>query len=166
VNPINFENSEGNLKLSNALLGALSESLTTSRLQRDLSDSTVARNMGVALGHAYLAISETLRGLSKIRVNAPFALEEVSKHPELLAEPIQTVLRKAGVADPYGIMKKLTRGQVITLETLHRSLETLDVDPALIRELKTLRPERYVGLAPQLTLSMTAEVRKYLREES
>ncbi|MGC9513396.1 MAG: adenylosuccinate lyase [Fidelibacterota bacterium] len=166
VNPINFENSEGNLKLSNALLAALSESLTTSRLQRDLSDSTVARNMGVALGHAYLAISETLRGLSKIRVNAPFALEEVSKHPELLAEPIQTVLRKAGVADPYGIMKKLTRGQVITLEALHRSLESLDVDPALIRELKTLRPESYVGLAPQLALSMTAEVRKYLREES
>ncbi|MCD6235085.1 MAG: adenylosuccinate lyase [Candidatus Marinimicrobia bacterium] len=166
VNPINFENSEGNLKISNALLSALSENLTTSRLQRDLSDSTVARNMGVALGHAFLAVSETLQGLSKIRVNVRNVLDEVSKHPELLAEPIQTILRKSGVPDPYGMMKNLTRGKLITLESLHQALDTLNVDPVLIRELKTLRPETYIGLAPQLALSMTADVRKYLREES
>jgi adenylosuccinate lyase len=166
VNPINFENSEGNLKISNALLSALSESLTTSRLQRDLSDSTVARNMGTALGHAYLAISETVKGLSKISVNKKTCLDEVSAHPELLAEPVQTVLRKAGITDPYEHMKELTRGRQIGLKDLHAFLDTLDLDSETAVALKKLQPETYIGLAPRLALSMSAEVRSFLKEES
>lgn len=166
VNPINFENSEGNLKISNALLSALSESLTTSRLQRDLSDSTVARNMGTALGHAYLAISETVKGLSKISVNKKKCLDEVSTHPELLAEPVQTVLRKAGITDPYERMRDLTRGRQIGLKDLYTFLDTLDLDPETAEVLKKLQPESYIGLAPRLALSMSAEVRSFLKEES
>ncbi|MDD5582130.1 MAG: adenylosuccinate lyase [Candidatus Marinimicrobia bacterium] len=166
VNPINFENSEGNLKISNALFTALSESLTTSRLQRDLSDSTVSRNIGTAFGYAYLAISETLKGLSKIQVNEPYCRKVVSSHPELLAEPIQTVLRKYGMSDPYEKMKALTRGRHITLDELHTFLDSLDLDSQVIQFLKSLRPESYLGLAPQITHAMILEVQDYFKEES
>lgn len=166
VNPINFENSEGNLKISNALLSSLSESLTTSRLQRDLSDSTVARNMGTALGHAYLAISETVKGLSKISVNKKKCLEEVSAHPELLAEPVQTVLRKAGMKDPYSLTKELTRGRQISLNDLHAFLDSLNLETETVEMLKKFRPETYIGLAPELSRFMVMEVRQFLKEES
>lgn len=164
VNPINFENSEGNLKISNALLSALSEHLTNSRLQRDLSDSTVARNMGTALGHSYLAVSETLKGMKKISVNSEFCLQQISEYPELLAEPVQTILRKAGHSDPYGFMKDLTRGRRLTMKDIHKALETLNIDPDLKHDLKSLRPENYVGIAPKLARVTAEEIRDYFRE--
>lgn len=166
VNPINFENSEGNLKLSNALLSALSEHLTNSRLQRDLSDSTVTRNIGTAMGYAYLALSETLKGLEKVSVNESCCLQQISDYPELLAEPVQTILRKAGHPDPYGFMKDLTRGRRISLRELHKALDSLDVKPALIKNMKNLRPETYTGLAGELAKSMAEEVRMYLEDEA
>jgi len=166
VNPINFENSEGNLKLSNALLSALSENLTTSRLQRDLSDSTISRNIGSALGYAWLAVSETLKGLGKIQVNEAFCRKEVASCPELLSEPIQMMLRRAGVEDPYGLMKDLTRGRCISLRELRKALDSLDVKPSLIKKMKKLRPETYTGLADKLAKSMAEEVRMYLEDDA
>jgi len=165
VNPINFENSEGNLKLSNALLSALSEHLTNSRLQRDLSDSTVARNMGTAFGHAYLALSETLKGLEKISVNESFCLQQISGCPELLAEPIQSILRKAGHPDPYGFMKDLTRGRRITLNDIHDALDTLNLESELLNDLKSLRPEKYIGFASTLAFNTAREIKQYLTEQ-
>lgn len=145
VNPINFENSEGNLSLSNALLVALSEKLTKSRMQRDLSDSTVQRNMGVALAHSYLAVSETLRGLEKLQINPHNCLAELEQSPELLAEPIQTILKTVGVADPYDLLKKATRGQKVTQELLMNLVNGLDIPQAVKERIAALSPVSYVG---------------------
>jgi adenylosuccinate lyase len=150
VNPINFENSEGNLMLSNALLTVMSDKLCRSRMQRDLSDSTVQRNMGVALGHAYLAIGETLRGLEKLQLNESNCIAELNDSPELLAEPIQTILKIVGVDDPYTLLKKASRGQKPTKEDLVQLVNSLEIDQLIKDRCNNLESINYIGDAVRI----------------
>jgi adenylosuccinate lyase len=154
VNPIDFENGEGNLGLANALLEFFSRKLPISRLQRDLSDSTVLRNLGVAFGHSLFAYRRILRGLGKLTVDRERLLDELRGHPEVLAEAVQTILRRAGYHEPYEALKVLTRGKVLTLDGLRAFVETLDVPEAVKVELRALTPEGYIGLAPELVRTL------------
>ena len=147
INPIDFENSEGNLGLANALLGHLARKLPVSRLQRDLTDSTVLRNVGTAFGHALLAIASTRKGLGKAKVNREKIQADLDANWEVLAEPIQTVMRKAGLANPYERLKELTRGQTVTRETIHAFIEGLELPSADKTRLLALTPSAYIGLA-------------------
>jgi adenylosuccinate lyase len=151
VNPIDFENSEGNLGLANAVLGHLSEKLPISRWQRDLTDSTVLRNMGVGFGYSLLAYVSTLKGISKLEVNSQRIAEDLEKCWEVLAEPIQTVMRRYGIPEPYEKLKALTRGQAINQETLRVFIASLELPEDVKRDLMTLTPSEYVGLAEALT---------------
>jgi len=151
VNPIDFENSEGNLGIANALLRHLSEKLPVSRWQRDLTDSTVLRNMGVALGHTLLAYDSCTKGLSKLDVNPAQLLNDLDNTWEVLAEPIQTVMRRYGVANPYEQLKTLTRGKSgITKETLHHFIANLNIPEAEKERLLALTPRNYIGKASTL----------------
>ncbi|MDE2389425.1 MAG: adenylosuccinate lyase, partial [Betaproteobacteria bacterium] len=151
VNPIDFENSEGNLGIANALLRHLSEKLPVSRWQRDLTDSTVLRNMGVALGHTLLAYDSCLKGLNKLDVNMAQLAADLDNAWEVLAEPIQTVMRRYGVANPYEQLKALTRGKSgITRETLHQFIAGLNIPEAEKNRLLAMTPRNYVGKAPEL----------------
>lgn len=150
VNPINFENAEGNLLIANALCECFARELPQSRLQRHLADSTMMRNMGVALAHALVGYTSLAAGLKKVAVNAPKLLADLNAHPEVLAEAIQTILRREGVPMPYERLKELTQGRKVTLEDLHRFIDGLAVSDATKAELKALRPDTYIGLAPQL----------------
>lgn len=150
VNPIDFENAEGNLGLANAVLRHLADKLPVSRWQRDLSDSTVLRNMGVGVGHAVLAFDACRRGIDKLSANEARLREDLASAWELLAEPVQTVMRRHGIEAPYEKLKALTRGQQIDRDTLHGFIRGLDL-PAEVRDrLLALTPETYLGLAPQL----------------
>lgn len=150
VNPIDFENGEGNLGVANALLAFLSHKLPVSRLQRDLSDSTALRNLGVASGHSLLAYRRIVKGMNRIAVNHPLLLQKVREHPEVLAEAFQTILRRAGYPQPYEALRQLTRGHAPTLDDLRAFAETLDIDQSVKDELLALTPETYLGLAPEL----------------
>ena len=150
VNPIDFENAEGNLQLANALFELFSNKLPISRLQRDLSDSTVLRNMGVAFGYACVAYDSLLRGLNKIAFDRAAALAEVEHHPEVLAEAYQTVLRAAGVENPYEKLRDFTRGRAVTYENLQQFVNELNVPETVKKQLRALRPENYIGLAEKL----------------
>jgi adenylosuccinate lyase len=151
VNPIDFENSEGNLGLANALFAFLAEKLPVSRWQRDLTDSTVLRNMGVALGHTLLAYDSCTKGLSKLDVNPAQLLNDLDNTWEVLAEPIQTVMRRYGVANPYEQLKTLTRGKSgITKETLHHFIADLNIPEAEKERLLALTPRNYIGKASTL----------------
>ncbi|WP_295628079.1 adenylosuccinate lyase [uncultured Nitrosomonas sp.] len=153
VNPIDFENSEGNLGIANALLHHLSEKLPISRWQRDLTDSTVLRNMGVALGHTLLAYDSCIKGLNKLEVNTSGIMVDLNNTWEVLAEPIQTVMRRYGVANPYEQLKALTRGKNgITQETLHQFINALSIPEAEKARLLTLTPQNYIGKANILAL--------------
>lgn len=162
VNPIRFENSEGNLGVSTALLHALADKLTHSRMQRDISDSTVKRNIGVALAHAYLALQETLGGLDRVDLDAAELQARVDAAPEVLAEAYQTLLRVAGMGDPYEALRGLTRGRTISLAELHAWIDDLPVDAKLKARMKALRPSAYVGLATALCDRVTAEAAAWL----
>lgn len=150
VNPIDFENSEGNLGLANALFEFFARKLPISRLQRDLSDSTVERAFGTAFGHSYLAYMSLLKGLSKISVNEKKIKEDLNSHPEVIAEAIQTILRREGVEMPYEKLKNLTRGKEVSKAAFDRFIEELDVSDKVKKELKSITPENYIGLAPKL----------------
>lgn len=150
VNPIDFENGEGNLQLANALLVLLSEKLPLSRLQRDLSDSTVLRNMSVAFGYSVVAYNSILKGLGKIAFNRKVANEELSAHPEIVAEGLQTILRAEGVNDAYEQLKTFTRGRKMTQELLLQFVEQLTVSKALKTRLKKLTTAGYTGIAARL----------------
>jgi len=150
VNPIHFENSEGNLVLSNSLLSTLSERLCHSRMQRDLSDSTVVRNVGVALAHAHLAWGETIGGMERIEVDEAACRAELAHEPQLLAEPVQIVLRAAGSKDAYDQLKKLTRGQNVSLADFHQLLDAGGLDEATCARMKALDVPGYVGLAGRI----------------
>ncbi|HRZ42884.1 MAG TPA: adenylosuccinate lyase [Bacteroidales bacterium] len=146
VNPIDFENSEGNLGVANALFAHLASKLPVSRLQRDLTDSTVTRTIGVPFAHTLIAWKSLMRGLDKLVVNEPHMAEVLDHHWEVLAEPIQTILRREGVRNPYEKLKELTRGnRHITREVLHAFIDTLDVPDAVKGELKALTPGNYTG---------------------
>ncbi len=151
VNPIDFENSEGNLGIANALLRHLSEKLPVSRWQRDLTDSTVLRNMSVALGHTLLAYDSCTKGLNKLDINPAQLLADLDSTWEVLAEPIQTVMRRYGVTNPYEQLKALTRGKSgITKETLHQFIADLNIPVAEKDRLLALTPRNYIGKASTL----------------
>jgi adenylosuccinate lyase len=150
VNPIDFENSEGNLGLANAVLKHLSEKLPISRWQRDLTDSTVLRNMGVGLGYAQLAYDSLLRGLGKLEAVPERMLEDLDANWELLAEPIQTVMRRYAIANPYEKLKELTRGNRVSREGMQAFVASLDIPEAAKAELLQLTPWGYIGKAAEL----------------
>ena len=150
VNPIDFENAEGNLGLANALLRHLSEKLPISRWQRDLTDSTVLRNMGVALGYATLAYSSLLTGLNKLELNEQALADDLDNAWEVLAEPIQTVMRRYGVQGAYEKLKEVTRGQTVTAADLHGLIRSLDIPEAEKTRLLAMTPGSYTGKAAEL----------------
>ncbi|WP_048600860.1 adenylosuccinate lyase [Rubeoparvulum massiliense] len=150
VNPINFENSEANVGISNALLLHLAEKLPVSRMQRDLSDSSALRNMGVAIGHSYLAMQSAIRGVQDLSANEEQLLQDLDHNWEVLAEPIQTVMRKHGLPNPYEQLKALTRGQRVTQEMLKQFIRELPLPVEEIQRLLQLTPAKYIGVAPQL----------------
>ncbi len=151
VNPIDFENSEGNLGLANALLRHLSEKLPVSRWQRDLTDSTVLRNMGVALGYTLLAYESCLKGLNKLEANPQRLADDLNNSWEVLAEPIQTVMRRYNIANAYDKLKDLTRGKGgINRESLKAFIQTLDIPEAEKQRLYQLSPDTYTGKAAEL----------------
>ncbi len=150
VNPIDFENAEGNYGLANALLAHLAQKLPVSRWQRDLTDSTVLRNMGVALGYAVLGHDSLSRGLDKLELDAFALAADLEDAWEVLAEPIQTVMRRHGLSNPYERLKALTRGQRITRQGLQAFIDTLELPAAERERLKAMTPASYVGLAAEL----------------
>jgi len=151
VNPIDFENSEGNLGIANALLRHLSEKLPISRWQRDLTDSTVLRNLGNAFGHTLLSYESALRGLRKLETNQARIAEDLDQCWEVLAEPIQTVMRRYKVPNPYEQLKELTRGKSITKEGIQLFIQNLEIPKEAKDYLLKLTPSNYVGLAVELT---------------
>ncbi|MBI5333522.1 MAG: adenylosuccinate lyase [Burkholderiales bacterium] len=150
VNPIDFENAEGNLGLANALLTHLSQKLPISRWQRDLTDSTVLRNMGVALGYAVLAWDSLSRGLDKLELNADVLAADLDEAWEVLAEPVQTVMRRYGLPNPYERLKELTRGKAITAEALRAFIDSLELPADEKARLAAMTPGSYVGKAVEL----------------
>ena len=150
VNPIDFENSEGNLGLANALLGHLAQKLPVSRWQRDLTDSTVLRNVGVALGYSLLAYDSCLRGLAKLEVDPARLAADLDDNWEVLAEPVQTVMRRHGIEQPYEKLKAFTRGQAISGEQMAQFIRQLQVPPEARDRLLALTPASYIGRAAAL----------------
>lgn len=150
VNPIDFENAEGNYGLANALLTHLAQKLPISRWQRDLTDSTVLRNMGVALGYALVGHDSLSRGLDKLELNAPALADDLEASWEVLAEAVQTVMRRHGLPNPYEQLKALTRGKAITRESMAAFIDGLALPPGEADRLKAMSPARYTGLAAEL----------------
>ena len=150
VNPIDFENSEGNLGLSNALLRHMADKLPVSRFQRDLSDSTVLRNKGMALGYAVLAWDSCLRGLMRLDIDEKKIAADLANAWEVLAEPVQTIMRRYGVENPYEQLKALTRGRTITRQDLHEFIKELKIPDEVKSKMLELTPESYTGLASRL----------------
>ncbi|MBV8604267.1 MAG: adenylosuccinate lyase [Pelomonas sp.] len=150
VNPIDFENAEGNFGIANALLAHLSQKLPVSRWQRDLTDSTVLRNMGVALGYTLLGYESLLKGLDKLEINAAALAADLDAAWEVLAEPIQTVMRRYGLPNPYERLKELTRGKAITAEAIRAFVDGLELPEAEKARLRELTPGGYTGLAAAL----------------
>ncbi|MGY5795846.1 adenylosuccinate lyase [Rheinheimera faecalis] len=150
VNPIDFENSEGNLGLANAIFQHLSSKLPVSRWQRDLTDSTVLRNLGVGFAYTVIAYHASLKGISKLEVNEANLMSELDQNWELLAEPVQTVMRKYGIEQPYEKLKELTRGKRITPSDLAVFIDKLELPAEVKAELKALRPDNYLGAAIEL----------------
>lgn len=147
VNPIDFENSEGNLGIANAVLQHLAEKLPISRWQRDLTDSTVLRNLGVGIAHSVIAFGSTLKGIGKLELNRDVLAADLNSNWEVLAEPIQTVMRRYGIEKPYEKLKELTRGRRISGEDLVRFVDGLDLPETAKAQLKALTPDTYIGNA-------------------
>jgi adenylosuccinate lyase len=157
VNPIDFENSEGNLGIANAILGHLATKLPVSRWQRDLTDSTVLRNLGVGLGYAVIAYQSTLKGISKLQLNEASLLAELDNNWELLAEPIQTVMRRYGIEKPYEKLKELTRGKKVNAAVMAEFIDNLELPAEVKMELKKLSPANYIGDAIRLVDQLLAD---------
>ena len=147
VNPIDFENSEGNLGLANAILAHLGAKLPVSRWQRDLTDSTVLRNMGVGLGYSLIAYQSTAKGIAKLRLDENCLSQDLENSWEVLAEPIQTVMRRYGIEQPYEKLKELTRGQDMSKETIQQFVQALDLPKGAKDDLLALTPHSYIGNA-------------------
>jgi len=150
VNPIDFENAEGNIGIANAILDHLASKLTISRMQRDLSDSTAQRNIGTAFAQSEIAIQSLLKGLSKIEISRESLQQDLDDNWEILAEPIQTILRREHIANAYEDLKNLTRGQQLDQEMLHNFIDALEVTESVKDEMKALTPESYIGIAESL----------------
>jgi len=150
VNPIDFENSEGNIGLANALFTHLSQKLPISRLQRDLTDSTVIRNIGVPLAHSLIALKSLQKGLSKIIINFDKINQDLENNWSVVAEGIQTILRRENYPNPYEALKALTRtNQKIDQHAIHDFIQSLDVSDSVKKELMALTPKNYLGIKPQ-----------------
>ena len=147
VNPIDFENAEGNMGLANAIFGHLSAKLPISRWQRDLTDSTVLRNMGVGLGYSLIAYASLNKGMGKLQLNSERLAEDLNNSWEVLAEPIQTVMRRYGIDEPYEKLKALTRGNVMDQATIQAFIDTLEIPDSAKAELKQMTPASYIGNA-------------------
>ena len=154
VNPIDFENSEGNLGIANAIFQHLAGKLTISRMQRDLTDSTVLRNLGVGVAHSIIAYQSSLKGLGKLELNEARLAELLNNNWEVLAEPVQTVMRRYGIENPYEKLKDLTRGNKIDKQTMIDFVNQLDIPEAGKKQLLALTPENYTGIAEKLAKSI------------
>ena len=154
VNPIDFENAEGNLGLGNAVMAHLAEKLVISRWQRDLTDSTVLRNLGVGIAHTLIATQSIIKGISKLEANTEMLNTELDEHWEVLAEPIQTVMRRYGIDRPYERLKELTRGQTVTAEDIRKFVEALDIPDEAKQRLSKLTPASYIGNAVEQARSL------------
>jgi len=150
VNPIRFENAEGNLGMSNAIFDFMANKLPISRMQRDLSDSTVLRNQGLALGYSFLALQNLVKGLARVEANSIKIKEELDNNWEVLAEPIQTVLRKLGYSGAYEKLKELTRGKKLNQEILTEFIDDLKIPQEEKEQLKKLTPFNYNGISSKL----------------
>lgn len=150
VNPIDFENSEGNLGLANAILDHMAAKLQQSRWQRDLTDSTVLRNMGVGFGYSIIAYESTLKGLGKLELNKPVIDRDLDNSWEVLAEPIQTIMRRYGIEEPYEKLKAFSRGAVVDRESTHDFIKNLELPDSVIAEMLKLTPSNYIGIANTL----------------
>lgn len=149
INPIDFENAEGNLGLANAVLGHLSTKLPISRWQRDLTDSTVLRNLGVGIGYGLLAYQNLLKGLNKLSINEQAIAEDLDQAYEVLSEAVQTVMRRYGISEPYEKLKNLTRGKAINAEILNDFIDQIDLPNDIKQQLKQLKPRDYIGYAAE-----------------
>ena len=152
VNPINFENAEGNLEITSALAQSIGKKLLSSRLQRDLTDSTVLRNLGVIYAHFYISIQSLIKGMNKIDINLDKINDEINESWEILAEPIQTIMRYYNIENSYDIIKNATRGKSIDEKTIKIIINNCDLDKSIKLKLLKLRPREYIGLAKKLTL--------------
>jgi adenylosuccinate lyase len=152
VNPIDFENAEGNLGLANAMLGHFADKLPVSRMQRDLTDSTVLRNVGVAIGHAVLGFSSLITGLEKVELNEGRLAEDLDPAWEVLGEAVQTVMRAHGIPDAYDRLKAFTRGRPVDEAAMHEFIGSLALPPEEKDRLMRLTPRTYLGLAARLAL--------------
>jgi len=151
VNPIDFENAEGNLGIANALFNHLSSKLPISRWQRDLTDSTVLRNLGVGMAHSLIAYESSLKGIGKLEINLPVIKNDIKCNCMILAEPIQTVMRRYGVEQAYEKLKDLTRGQDISAEKLQQFINNLDIPEPEKERLLKMTPDSYIGNAVEQT---------------
>ena len=150
INPINFENSMANVKMANAIINVLTENLQVSRMQRDLSDSSLQRNIGMIIAYSLIAIKQTIIGINKLTVNKEKLLKELTETPEVLAEAVQTILRKNGYKDAYEILKGLTRGKHITMKEINEFIKELNIESNDKKKLLNLKPSDYVGLAEKI----------------
>lgn len=150
INPINFENSMANIKIANGILTSFIDNLQICRMQRDLSDSSILRNIGVAMAHTIIAIKQTIKGIGKVKANAEFLKEELNNTPEILAEAVQTILRKNGYKNAYEILKNMTRGRNITIQEMRGFIQKLEIDETDKNVLLNLKPQDYLGLAEEL----------------
>ena len=150
INPINFENSMANIRISNGILSSFIDNLQISRMQRDLSDSSMLRNIGLAIAYTLISIKQTIIGINKLRVNKEFLEQELDNNPEILSEAIQTILRKNGNENAYELLKELTRGKKVTLEELRDFVQKLEIDENDKERLLKLKPQNYIGLAEEI----------------
>ena len=150
INPINFENSMANLKMSNGIIDVFLNNLQISRMQRDLSDSSLQRNIGMVFAYSLIAIKQTIVGINKSTVNEEKLRDELNNTPEVLAEAVQTILRKNGFENAYEVLKGLTRGKNTTIETIREFIESIEIDKKDKEILLKLTPEYYIGLAEYL----------------
>jgi len=163
INPIRFENAESNLELSNAILDSLGSTLVTSRLQRDLTDSSSQRNIGLGLGHSLLALDNVTRGLGELELNSPVLEADLAENWEVLGEAIQTVIRaevaagRSSISDPYQLLKELTRGKRIGSEDLIEFVNALEISDEAKQRLIVLKPNTYTGLASELVKLITKD---------
>jgi adenylosuccinate lyase len=150
VNPIDFENAEGNLGIANALFEFFSRKLPVSRLQRDLTDSTVLRNIGVAFSHCLISYQSILKGMGKIEVDEKKISNALANCPEVISEAYQSILRMEGIEKPYELMKEITRGKNVTIEDFYEFVKKLDVSEKVKEKMLKISPENYIGLAENL----------------